>query len=488
MFEVTACPVCDRRTRRDLVSFPRDPYLRRLPSRTDHTVRYVICTTCGFVYQPRMMDEAEMELLYGSRYRLNAPPDDYLAGTRGLAYRLFSWITERTGFTGPGRKVLDIGCATGMFLRPFIKAGWTAIGLDAASSWIEYGRREFGLDLRAEFFTRDSVPGERFDLIIFSHVLEHVLDPAPVLAAIREKLTDDGYVFIGTPSILAPNRKLHPGLFGGDHVRLFSPRTIRIYLRRHGLLPVLIETHPPRGLCILAVKADPTPAPDLQERDDWRLIMALYRGLLAPKEATILERNLASLVERQEPALEALCRRMAQGLYRIRMEGGEADNVLIRRPDGTFGWLYGREGSVTRARLLLERSAPSLQGCSGPMLLRGFGLGHFAQSLEAALDPSVVLHIWEPDPALMLTALASRDFGPFFRSPRVHLHLGEPAEFVMRLAGGSAPLMVKSVSDPQDPRTRHPMHDEIPYLFKVRAPEDDTHTPLFEREAVPTSG
>lgn len=482
MREVNACPVCDRNTRKELVSFPHDPYLRRLPNRTDHTVRYAICTTCGFVYQPHMMDEAEMELLYGSRYRLKEPPADYLAGNRCVAYQVFSWITERIGFTGPGRKVLDIGCATGMFLRPFVKAGWTAIGLDAASAWIEYGRREFGLDLRAEFFTHDSVLGERFDLIIFSHVLEHVLDPAPVLAAIREKLADDGYLFIGTPSILAPNRKLYPGLFGGDHVRLFSPRTIRTYLRRHGLLPVLIETHPPRGLWVLAVKTDQATEPDLRERDDWGVIMALYRGLLAPQDATVLERNLASLVERQEPALEAVCRWMEHGLYRIRMEGAEADNVLVRRQDGSSGWLYGREGSSARARLLLERSAPHVRGSFGPMLLRGFGLGHFAQLLERVLDPSAVLHIWEPDPVLFLTALKARDFGNFFRSPRVRLHLGESAEFVGHLVEGADHGVVRSLRDPQEPSTCHPFHDEMLYLFKARAPRDDDRMSAPEQE------
>lgn len=487
MREVTHCPVCDKRTRKDLAAFPRDPYLRRLPARKDHTVRYAVCTTCGFVYQPCMMDEAEMALLYGSQYRLGEPPADYLAGTRGIAYQVFSWITERTGLRGPGRKVLDIGCATGMFLRPFVKAGWTAIGLDAASSWIEYGRREFGLDLRAEFFTKDSFPEARFDLIIFSHVLEHVLDPAPVLAAIREKLADDGYLFIGTPNVLAPNRKLYPGLFGGDHVRLFSPRTIRTYLRRHGFRPSVVETHQPRGLRVLAVKADPATGPDLRERDDWGTILALYRGLFAPGEATVLERNLASLVERQEPALEALCRWMEDGLYQVRVEGGEAHNVLVRLQDGTVGWLYGREGSPVRARRLLERSVSQLQGGTGPVLLRGFGLGHFAQLLEAALDPSVALHIWEPDPLLCLTTLTTGDFGNLFRSPRVTLHLGASAEWIGHLVAGGSQGVVRSLCDPQEPSFRHPLHEEIPYLFKTRVPRNDDRRFVPTRETAPTA-
>ncbi|MBI5411319.1 MAG: class I SAM-dependent methyltransferase [Nitrospirae bacterium] len=469
MLAVTRCQVCDGSSRKELLVFPNDPYLRRLPTRKDHKVRYVVCTDCGFVYQPEMMDEAEMEHLYTTSYRPPQPDTSYIDRNRATAMEVYSWIIAHTGMRGHGRRVLDIGCAAGMFLRNFAQEGWKAAGLDAGSDWVEYGRREFGLDLRSEFFTGKSCPGEQFDLIIFSHVLEHVLDPAPVLAAIREKLTEDGYLFIGTPNVLAPNRKLYPGLFGGDHVRLYSPRTLAAYLRRHGFRAVTIETLNPRGLRVLAVKAKRTTKPNLRERDDWATILALYRGLFCSSDPTLLERNLAALVDHQEPVLEEVCRSLGASRKCLLLDGQEVDNVGIevdnvgiKEADGSVRWLYGPEGSRARA----QRAMRPIHDSVTTVLLVGLGLGHMAELLEARLDPQCRLHIWEADPALFMTVLQARDLTRLFHSPRVSLHVGSSVEFLRRLTVVKGFCKLGKIADPVVSSLRHHLYDEFDGLIR----------------------
>lgn len=460
MLVVSHCAVCGGGERNELVVFPDDPYMRRLSTRTSYEVRYVVCRGCGFVYQDRMMDEVEMKELYGVRYRPMDPPPDYLEQNRAVATETFSWITTHTGMRGTGRSVLDIGCATGMFLRPFAQTGWSAVGLDAGSTWVDYGRREFGLDLRKEFFTEDSFPGRTFNLILFSHVLEHVLDPAPVLAAIREKLSDDGYLFIGTPNVLAPKRKLFPGLFGGDHVRLFSTRTLSVYLRQQGFRLVQAGTFLPRGIRALAVKAEPVrtgPRPG-DDRDDWKTILSLYRGLWHQDRASLLERNLASLVDYQWPVLEDLCLGLDAGSYRVRLAGGQADNVLREGSDGATLWLYGKEGSRERTGWLLERLSDRL---SATVVVMGLGLGHLAEALDARLDPDCQIHIWEADRALFAAALGSRDLSALFRSRRIWLHLGPNIEFLTQLIGERSKLNLSFVKDPVSNGARHPLYGEV---------------------------
>lgn len=467
MFEVRRCPVCRGERAAGLITCHGDPYLRRLSSRSNYDVHYVACRSCGFVYQPRMMDEREMDELYGGKYRPGAPSGDYLATNRSIALDVYSWIIERSGMRGAGRKVLDIGCATGMFLRPFAMNGWKAIGLDAGSSWVEYGRREFGLDLRSEFFTQNSFPGERFDLILFSHVIEHVLDPEPVLAAIREKLSDDGYVFIGTPNVLAPNRKLFPGLFGGDHVRLFSPRTLRIFLRRHGLRPVAIETHQPRGLRVLAVKAEQTDAPAVRDRDDWQAICALYNGLSRPGDASLFERNVAALVAGQEPVVEEVCRKREDGLYRVGFAGDEADNVEVRARDGSPAWLYGPAGSRANAARL---TILGVRQSSATVILLGLGLGHLAQRLARELEPAEDLIIWEADAALFATALRVRDLSDLFAHPRVTLHVGpDMGRLQTMLSPRQGSLVIGPIMDARTAAFRHPLYEEFELQVKLRA-------------------
>lgn len=461
MIAVTQCPLCGSDAQEPLVSFSDDPYLRKLPNRTDHRVRYVVCVDCGFVCQGEMMDAAEMEVLYTTTYRQPEPPVQYLRDVRGVALDVYSWIVSRTGGRGAGRSVLDIGCAAGLSLRPFALAGWEAVGLDPGAEWVEYGRREFGLDLRAEFFRKESLPGRTFHMILYSHVIEHVLDPAPVLEAIRGKLTDDGYLFIGTPNVLAPNRKLHPGLFGGDHVRLFSPRTLAAYLRRLGFRPICVETHQPRGIRALAVKAEPAP-PDVRERDEWRTLQALYRGLFTSRAQGLFERNLAALAAGQEPVLEALCGRQGPSPYRVSAVAGDVDNMERVGPDGSAAWLYGRQGSRARTRWALDRVPARLEGA---VLLAGLGLGHFAEALHARLGDAGHLTIWEPDPRLCAATVRARDLDALLRSPRVTLHVG-PGLDVLRRPSGRAGLRML-MHDPVVSSLRHPLAEELEAWARV---------------------
>lgn len=476
MKAVAQCAVCQSPSRQDLVAFGQDPYLKKLPGRTEHTVRYVICTDCGFVYQHQMMDAAEMETLYSTEYRPPEPPAAYLKDVRVVALDVYSWITARSGLRGAGRSVLDIGCAAGMSLRPFALAGWRALGLDPGSDWVGYGRREFGLDLRTDFYTDRSLPGQRFDLILYSHVIEHVMDPAPVLAAIRNHLSDDGYLFVGTPNVLAPKRKLYPGLFGGDHVRLFSARTLEAYLEGQGFRVVAMETFRPRGLRALAVKG-PVSAARPRERDDWSLIHALYSGLLKPSGATRLERNLAALQDQPVAALEAACCRRGPDSYKVGQSGGAVENVGLAQADGSILWLYGREGSSARsARAIAQLPNES----PDHLLLAGLGLGHLAEALDARLDPSCRLHVWEPDPALFVTALRARDLSALFRSPRLVLHVGPDLEFLRDLVQRSHGRAFWMMNDPVLPEARHPLQRECEAWARMnsRAGSETARSPL----------
>nr|VFJ68508.1 MAG: Methyltransferase domain-containing protein [Candidatus Kentron sp. FM]VFJ71901.1 MAG: Methyltransferase domain-containing protein [Candidatus Kentron sp. FM]VFK10579.1 MAG: Methyltransferase domain-containing protein [Candidatus Kentron sp. FM] len=46
---------------------------------------------------------------------------------------------------------------------------------------------------------RDLSPGERFDFIVCSHVIEHVADPVGVLATLSGHLSDGGLMYVEVP-------------------------------------------------------------------------------------------------------------------------------------------------------------------------------------------------------------------------------------------------------------------------------------------------
>ena len=100
-----------------------------------------------------------------------------------IEVRLFK-VPNLIGLLPPGvalNSVLEIGCATGELIAALpVRAGAHKVGIDISAENIAAAQARFpGLDFRCGDF-RDR-PGERFDAVVMSDVLEHVPDDAQFL-------------------------------------------------------------------------------------------------------------------------------------------------------------------------------------------------------------------------------------------------------------------------------------------------------------------
>jgi 2-polyprenyl-6-hydroxyphenyl methylase/3-demethylubiquinone-9 3-methyltransferase len=141
----------------------------------------------------------------------------------------------------PGDAVLDLGCGAGEFSAALREAGAQPIAVDVAAEALRRaGARVPGLDLR---LWRDGEPlpldDASVDAVWAGEVIEHVVDVAPWLSEVRRVLRPGGTLLLTTPhhgplTLLA--LALSPGRFAkhfeprSDHVRFFSPRTLRTLL------------------------------------------------------------------------------------------------------------------------------------------------------------------------------------------------------------------------------------------------------------------
>ena len=130
--------------------------------------------------------------------------------------------------------MFDIGCGAGGTLVPFREAGWHVYGCDLGSEYLDRGR-EVGLNLlHGDAHVLE--PLGKADVIILSHILEHMPDPLESVVQMRKLLKPSGYLYVEVPGIFAVH------LVYGDfmlfvqnaHLYHFTLTTLRSLLARAG--------------------------------------------------------------------------------------------------------------------------------------------------------------------------------------------------------------------------------------------------------------
>lgn len=124
-----------------------------------------------------------------------------IAGLERLRRENFRQVLDRIAALTPleGARLLDVGSAHGWFLEEAAARGARATGVepeeDVAATPL--GR---GLDVRVGYFPNVVHGSEKFDVITFNDVLEHIPDARSTLAACARALRPGGVLSVNIPS------------------------------------------------------------------------------------------------------------------------------------------------------------------------------------------------------------------------------------------------------------------------------------------------
>lgn len=193
------------------------------------------CKACSLGFMNPRPDWSDLEPYYSPQYApyqpsysASSPSDDEtLAQARAAGTFRHIDIPE-------GKRVLDVGCGGGYFLRICAKLGATVQGVDPSPIAAAQARAQ-GIEvfngLLEDFDTQD-----RFDVITMSQVLEHTPDPVGTLKKMKSLLAPGGMIWIGVPNADCEwAKKLTWRWDGADlpyHLIQFGPASLREVVRR----------------------------------------------------------------------------------------------------------------------------------------------------------------------------------------------------------------------------------------------------------------
>jgi 2-polyprenyl-3-methyl-5-hydroxy-6-metoxy-1,4-benzoquinol methylase len=275
---------------------------------------------------------------------------------------------------GGSKRVLDVGCATGYLAQALVARGCTVSGVEFDEEAAEEARPHLERLVIGDLEKMDLAEAfgdDRFDVIVFGDVLEHVKEPLHVLRSARVLLAGGGSVVASIPNIAHGSVRLalmagrfdyQPlGLLDSTHIRFFTRSSIEDLFREAGMVPIDVRRttagffdtplpvseaeFPPE--VVDAVVADPE--------------AATYQFVLraVPDDADAAVSKLRADAEAQRDRITDLERELSRARTGIQEALGRSEDAEKRAAD-LEARLAGTVDELDRARTELDRAATEL--------------------------------------------------------------------------------------------------------------------------------
>lgn len=150
--------------------------------------------------------------------------------------RVFDTETRKIPPLQPGR-MLEIGCASGAFLRQMAGGGWEVEGLEFSEKMAD-AVRTLGYPMYNGTLESMQDPVEPYDLIVGWHVLEHLHDPIHALRKLHCWSKSGGWLAVSMPDASALEFKIFKDRWYGldlpRHLFHYTPKTLSHVLGKGG--------------------------------------------------------------------------------------------------------------------------------------------------------------------------------------------------------------------------------------------------------------
>lgn len=146
-------------------------------------------------------------------------------------------------FVSKSEFILDVGCSTGTALVILRNDGYQRLGgLDPLRASVDVARNARALEVvEGRFGTRH--PGGQPDVVVISHVLEHVLEVHEAIRSTAATLAPGGRVVIEVPDASRFHEHVYAPYqdFNTEHINHFSPFHVSALMAAHGFVELRLE-------------------------------------------------------------------------------------------------------------------------------------------------------------------------------------------------------------------------------------------------------
>lgn len=183
------------------------------------------CQHCHIVYVHPRPSKNNLKCHYDNEYYRA-----WMETQKPQRIRMWRKRMKKINRLKPSGRLLDIGCAEGLFLRIAKESGWEVEGTEISEYAIKEASKHTGHKIYYGEVWEANFDSASFDIVTIWHVLEHVLNPSKTLQEARRLLKPNGQCIVAVPNLNNRIMQLAYRIAKGRPADLFSPEDKELHL------------------------------------------------------------------------------------------------------------------------------------------------------------------------------------------------------------------------------------------------------------------